>query len=274
MTTRKQPIPVDGQQLLSQVSSFLSQYLVCTEDHLAVLALWTLHTHCFAASPVTPYLYIRSRERESGKTVCIELLSLLCMRPWLTCGCTPGLILAKLAKQERCTLLLDDSDPVLARSRSVVTLGLLNRGFSRGGVYNIPEAAPGGVMVGAVDAFCPKAFAGMHPLPASIDGLCIPINLEPKDPGAAERFSKEHARLKGESLRESLQQWALENADRLKGALYREDQLPQDLSPRQQDCAEPLLRLADTIAGDWPARARRAVANVYNVHDKEEDRLF
>src|SRR5437762_7080217 len=254
MTTKTPPLPVDGQQLLSHVASFFQRYLVCTKDQLTVLALWTLHTHCFAAAPVTPYLYIRSRERESGKTVCLELLSLLCMRPWLTCGCTPAVLLLKLAQQERCTVLLDDCDSVLARSRSVVMLGLLNRGFGRDGVYNIPEAAPGGTTVGAVDAFCPKAFAGMHPLPASIDGLCIPINLEPKELGApVDRFCIKEARHASATLRESLDQWIAENADRLAAvALYRADQLPQELSPRQQDCAEPLLQLADLIGGDWP----------------------
>jgi hypothetical protein len=273
MTTQTPPPPVDGQQLLSHVASFFQRYLVCTEDQLTVLTLWTLHTHCFAAAPVTPYLHIRSRERESGKTICLELLRLLCMNPWLTCGCTPAVLLLKLEQQERCTVLLDDCDSVLARSRSVVTLGLLNRGFSRGGVYNISEAAPGGTMVGAVDAFCPKAFAGMHPLPPSIDGLCVPINIEPKELGApVERFNLEEARQTGEPLRESLHQWTVENAGRLAATtLYREDQLPQELSPRQQDCAEPLLQLADIIGGGWPLRLSRALVNVYTVNDKEEE---
>jgi hypothetical protein len=114
MTTQIPPLPVDGQQMLSHVANFFQRYLVCTEDQRTILALWTLHAHCFAATPVTPYWYIRSRERESGKsdtetqslpnhnwyirsreresgkTVCLELLRLLCMNPWFTCGCTPG----------------------------------------------------------------------------------------------------------------------------------------------------------------------------------------
>jgi hypothetical protein len=108
MSTENPAHPVDGQHMLSLVSAFLRQYLLCTEDQLAILALWVLHTHCFLNASVTPYLHISSRERESGKTLCIELLSLLCMGPWLTSGFTPAILLRKLQDEQYCTILLDD----------------------------------------------------------------------------------------------------------------------------------------------------------------------
>jgi hypothetical protein len=85
-------------------------------------------------------------------------------------------------------------------------------------------------------------------------------------------LDKSEARQASKPLRESLHQWTAENAGRLAAvALYHEDQLPQELSPRQQDCAEPLLQLADIIGGGWPLRLRRALVNVYTVNDKEEE---
>lgn len=124
MTTQNSQVPVNGQEMLAKVANFLSQYLACTHSQLAVLSLWTLHTHCFTTSPVTPYLHIRSQERDAGKTVCMELLNLLCNNPWLAAGCTPAVLLTKLTQPERGTLLLDDCDPVLARARNPVMLGL------------------------------------------------------------------------------------------------------------------------------------------------------
>ena len=109
----------------------------------------------------------------------MELLNLLCSSPWLPAGCTPAVLLAKLTQPERGTLLLDDCDPVVARARNPVMLGLLNRGFTREQAYSIPGTAGGQATILAVDAFCPRAFAGMFPLPSSIDQFCIPINLEP-----------------------------------------------------------------------------------------------
>jgi len=276
MSTETPVQPVDGQQMLSLVSAFIHQYLVCTEDQLAILALWVLHTHCFLNAAVTPYLHISSRERESGKTLCIELLSLLCMGPWLTSGFTPAILLRKLQDEQYFTVLLDDCDSVFAHSKSVVILGLLNRGFGREGAYSIPASESGGMTVAEVEVFCPKAFAGMRPLPSSIQGFCIPMKLEPKEFGApVKRFNMEEAREAGEPLALSLYQWSVENKDQLEAAAsYRENQLPQELSPRQQDCAEPLLQLADIIGGEWPARARRALVHLYAADDEEEASFF
>ncbi|HEV3036512.1 MAG TPA: DUF3631 domain-containing protein [Candidatus Angelobacter sp.] len=273
MTTQNSDIAINGPEILAKVANFLSQYLACTQSQLAVLTLWTLHTHCFTASPITPYLHLRSREREAGKTVCMELLNLLCSNSWLTSGCTPSVLLTKLIQSERSTLLLDDCDPVLARTRNPVTLGLLNRGFTREQTYSIPGTADGETRIRAIDAFCPKAFAGMLALPSSIDQLCIPIDLEPKELGArVKRFSIKAVRTQSLPLQESLRQWAAENATRLAAvAPYNETQLPQELSPRQQDCAEPLLRLADLIGGNWPGWARQALVNIYSVDDPEEE---
>jgi hypothetical protein len=46
-----------------------------TDDGLRVLALWTFHTWVFEAAETTPYISIRSPERDSGKTRVIEVVS-------------------------------------------------------------------------------------------------------------------------------------------------------------------------------------------------------
>jgi hypothetical protein len=65
---------------------------------------------------------------------------------------------------------------------------------------------------------------------------------------------------------DSLNHWAGETDGPL-GSLapYNEDQFPPELSARQQDCAEPLLYLADLIGGDWPQRARCALVNAFTA---------
>ena len=276
MSTENPVPPVDGQQMLSLVSVFIRQYLVCTEDQITILALWVLHTYCFLNAAVTPYLHISSHERESGKTLCIELLSLLSMGPWLTSGFTPAILLHKLRDEQYCTVLLDDCDSLFMHSKSVVVLGLLNRGFGREGAYSVLASESEGMTVSEADVFCPKAFAGIRPLPSSIQGFCIPMKLEPRDPGApVKRFTMEEAREAGEPLARSLYQWVVENDAGLEAtASYREDQLPPELSPRQQDCAEPLLQLADIIGGEWPSRARRALVQLYAADDEEEASFF
>jgi hypothetical protein len=74
---------ITGAALLEHVTAFSGQYLSCSPGQLDILALWFLHTHVFNTAPVTPYLNIHSRQKQSGKTLCLELLSLLSLQPWL-----------------------------------------------------------------------------------------------------------------------------------------------------------------------------------------------
>src|SRR5438045_9327548 len=81
---------IDGSALLDQVSQFIGRYLQCSEHQRTVMALWVFHTHhyCLPAAPFTPYLSIQSTQKQSGKTLCLQLLSLLCDSPALTVGFT------------------------------------------------------------------------------------------------------------------------------------------------------------------------------------------
>src|SRR5437763_12708976 len=66
----------ETQTVINQVVDFYGQYLSCSPEQLDLLALWTLHTHCFQSAPFSPPLNISSRRPQSGKTLCLELLSL------------------------------------------------------------------------------------------------------------------------------------------------------------------------------------------------------
>ncbi len=72
------PDPPSMVQILEDISALIRQYLFCSEDQLTVLTLWVVHTYGFEYFPVTPYLNIFSPENQSGKTVCMQLLHLLC----------------------------------------------------------------------------------------------------------------------------------------------------------------------------------------------------
>ena len=71
---------------LAALVEFLRQYLVCDEHQFTVLALWIVHTWCFEVFSTAAYLNVRSPEPQSGKTLCLDLLELLCRSPWLAPG--------------------------------------------------------------------------------------------------------------------------------------------------------------------------------------------
>src|SRR5437763_17136430 len=103
-----QPAPAPGPQLiLDDIIAFLARYLYCTEHQRTLIALWVLHAHCFSAAEVTPYLSIQSAIEQSGKTLSLQLLSLLCPHPALTANFATSTLSSRIHySQQRPTFLL------------------------------------------------------------------------------------------------------------------------------------------------------------------------
>ncbi|HEV3037406.1 MAG TPA: hypothetical protein VHA33_06435 [Candidatus Angelobacter sp.] len=169
---------VSPEHMLSQLAGFFQQYLDCTPQQRIVLSLWTLHTHCFSAARVTPYLNISSREKQSGKSLCLRLLNLVCAHPWCATGISAGALHRKIGNV-RPTVLLDECQTIFGASDKKVR-GLLVSGCQRGGTYEFAQRSPSPPSV--VEVFCPKAFAGMAILPPAVDDRSIPIVLEAAKP--------------------------------------------------------------------------------------------
>ena len=269
---------IHGHQMLVSISEFLGRYLSCTGDQRTLLALWIVHSYCFRAAPVSPYLNIYSQEKQSGKTLCLELLRLLCAAPLYATGMSPAAVIQRFKNQKfkeakgdpGITLLLDDTHLTFGSSSPARALqAVLLAGGRRNGFYSYVH----GNAVYGMHPYAPKAFAGSAALPAALVDLSIPIALAPKPAGSlVRRFKLEEAREVAGPLRKALVQWAHDNLQSLERrfeSCYPPDQFPSELSPRQQDCTEPLLVLADLIGGDWPFRVRRALVNVFTAQELE-----
>src|SRR5437764_14502917 len=94
MTTK--PINPNDRDLINQVVNFYRQYLDCSSEQLDLLALWTMHTHIIPGAPFSPALNICSREKHSGKSLCLQLLGLLCDGAWMLTAAAPALLLHHL----------------------------------------------------------------------------------------------------------------------------------------------------------------------------------
>ena len=70
------------------------------------------------------------------------------------------------------------------------------------------------------------------------------------------------------NIRCALRGWVSTHLEDLKEA---SPQRPECLSERQQDGAEPLLAIADAVGGDWPARARAGLTDLYFSSNAEEE---
>src|SRR5262245_34873140 len=210
--------PTKPSRLLDEICAFLARYLHCSDQQRTVLALWILHTHCFAAARSTPYLAIQSTRKLSGKTLCLRLLSLLCSHPALTSGYTAAALVKRIHSRpsELPTFLLDESPATLgsrSRSRNPKLRAILVSGFQPGIGYSDRSFE--------CTIFSPTAFASLGPLPEPLADCSIPIVLQPlQDPQQSniQRFDLLTAQEEAQPLLAALEHWARKNISALKSA--------------------------------------------------------
>ena len=264
------PPPINGAELLDSIARFLRQYLVCDDYQFTLLALWIVHTWCFRQFSTAAYLYIHSTE-QSAKTLCLRLLAALCDSPWLATGAHWRSIMGSLLTSDRRlvpgkpfvsapphTILLDDCQHTFGPSQRQPVLAMLNSGSQASCNY-----------LDGLKRYCvfgPKAFASSAALPSSLAGRCIPITLRRKKPSDVIVRFTDAATASAVNLASSLQSWVSANS----AAVARQQapaRLPAGLNARQQDCAEPLLHIADRVGGTWPEKARAALNAAFKTAD-------
>ena len=255
--------------MLDSLVSFLRKYLVCDEHQLAILALWIVHARTFHHDIRTAaHLYVHSPEPESGKTRCLELLKLLLSTPWFASGPTPKTAIAAMLRERSVkeieewegflrgpeAILLDDCDQIFSPSERQQLLAMLNLSSRRTSRYMLDDTE-----------YCvcrPMAFAANSRLPRSLASRCIPILLRRKKASeTVAQFDPETARTEAAEILE----WLTVIADDPRWLLSVIEEGPPQLpagwtlTAHEQDCAEPLLHIADAIGESWPERARNAI---------------
>ncbi|HEY6351135.1 MAG TPA: DUF3631 domain-containing protein [Candidatus Angelobacter sp.] len=265
--------PPESVEMLDSIIKFLRRHLICDDYQYTILALWIAHTWCARHFPATPYLHIRSAASESAKTLCLDLLAALCNSPWTATGAHPRSIMDNLLTSDRRvlpgqpldspppqTILLDDCHHTFTRSERQPLLALLNSG-ARARINYLDGRT-------RYSVFGPKAFAGNAPLPRSLASRCIPVVLFRKKPSDVIAGFNPDAAASSARLARSLASWAAANSGALaKVAHQTPARLPEGITARQQDCAEPLLHIADRIGGNWPERARAALIATLKMTD-------
>lgn len=245
---------IDGEAVLGELVAYVRRYVIVNDEQADAVALWVTHTHALAAAEVTPYLHVASPEKQSGKTLLLEVLRLLAAKPWKTSRCSVAALVRKAGTEP--TLLLDEADKSFERESEFTSAlhQILNDGFQRGGTATMCVGPS--LEVKEFPVFCPKAIAGIGSLPDTIEDRSIPIAMmRMARHETVDRFRQRDARELAAPVKESAGLWAALHIDELRGA--RPD-LPEELSARAQDVWEPLLAIADLAGGEWPQRARKA----------------
>jgi hypothetical protein len=252
--------PASGGETLDAVYTFIRRFVRMSDSQARVVALWTAHTHAFDAADCTPYLSVNSAEKQSGKTLLLEVLRLLVSHAWLTCRVSAAVLYRKI-DAEHPTLLLDESDTAFSSDKEYAEAlrGVLNSGYRRSGAASCCVGQGANISYRDFSTFCAKAIAGIGHLPDTVADRSIPIRLKRAKRGQTERFREREAQREASEIQTRLSASSEANLETLRNA---RPEIPPELSDRQADVCEPLLAVADLAGADWPEAARCALVEL------------
>jgi putative DNA primase/helicase len=247
--------PVDGAELLTDLAEAFRRYVVLEDGAAEALALWTVHAHALDAFAFSPRLAITSAEKRCGKTTLLDVLGCLVPRPLPTANATAPAIFRSI-EQLSPTLLIDEADTYL-RSNDELR-GVLNSGHRRGMAY-ILRTVGDDHQARKFPTWAATAIAMIGRLPDTLADRSIDIRLRRRLPSeAVARFRADRASDLVQLARMAAR-WVNDNLEGLRNA---DPPIPPGLNDRAADNWSPLLAIADLADGEWPERARRAIASM------------
>lgn len=260
------PFPGAYWTIADKLVAFMRKYIAFPDPRQAdICALWILHTWTFDTAYATPYLYVTSAEKQSGKTRVIEVLSELARNSEVASNV--GSALFRLIEQARPTLFIDEIDAIYSGSKDENLRSILNSGYRHSGYSLRFVPGKGGGEMEKFSTFCPKLLAGIDnaAMPDTIRDRCITILLKRKPAGAeVQRFMIRKVEKEILSLQAEIKEWARANVE----AMYdMEPELIEDISDRAFEISEPLLVIADRLQG-WHTRAREAISHLLRGETK------
>jgi len=280
-STQSQTPTKPADQMLNAVGDFIRQHLICSDHQLVLLTAWVLHTWCYRAFPVTPYLNIQTPGPQSGKTRCLRLLQLLCPSgSWYTSSPAPKLFMKRLltARPEQspgqepvldlpAAVFLDNREFTIGNSENHPIIPLLNSGVRAADRYlhQFDRSS-----LREVSTFCPKVFAGTTTLPRALAQNCLPLPLQRRKTTEKVEQLSGTAVLYAKPLIAWMQRWAEENFKMLAARASTYAMEPSErLTPRERELGKPLLILAHAIGGKWLDNVSASLQWLYIPRDPD-----
>lgn len=260
---------VDGCTLAREIQRRLERYIVLPPGAATMLAIWIMHSYVTDVTDYTPYLWVTSPVRECGKSVLLELLSVMAHNAQLSGGYTAAALYRRIARNPATTMLLDEIDARLRTDGGEAIRGVLNTGFHRSGKMTI--------CVGDdhedkdFPTFCPKVLAGIGNMWDTVASRSIPVRMS----RASKDELRQLTRIRGDRIRDECQpirrqllRWAQDASASLRAS---DPDVPDVLGARHADVWRPLLAIGDQIGAEWPTELRRSALMLHHGGGDETD---
>lgn len=260
------PESVSGAKLLDGIAKAIRAHVVMPDPCRDASALWVVHTYLTDCFLISPRLGVRSPTKGCGKTLFLDVLGRLVLRPLPTANVTPAATF-RVIEGHRPTLLIDEGDTYLRDNDEL--RGVLNSGYRKGGAVLRTVGDDHEPRSFATYSACAIALIGA--LPDTLHDRAVTVDLKRRLPSEkVEPFRPDRA-AHLEILARKAARWAKDSANRIGAA---DPAMPGGIINREADNWRPLLAIADEAGGEWPERARKAAAAAHIVAaDDAESRL-
>jgi len=257
------PEPVDGAQLLGDMVAVLHRYLALPEGAAEAMSLWVLHSHCLDAAQISPRLAFTSPTKRCGKSTALSLLTYLVPRPLPVANITPAAVF-RTVEAAHPTLLVDEADSFLRDNDEL--RGILNSGHNRALSF-VVRLVGENYEPKLFLTWCPTAIALIGRLPDTLEDRAIEVKMRRRR--ADEKLERLRLDKTGEfsTLASKAARWAEDHLDGLRRA---DPDMPATLHDRAADNWRPLLAIAGSVGGGWPATARAVAVRLSGNGDSED----
>lgn len=204
-------------ELLRDVESFITRFVILPPQVRLPLALWVIATFCFDAFDAFAYLCVTSPTPRCGKTRLLEVLSLLVSRPERTANISEA-ALFRIIQAAKPTMLLDEAETLKSRSeRAEYLRGLLNAGNRCDAT--VTRCVGPGHIPHPFSVYCPKIVTGIGSMPQTIRDRSILVEMQRRQSSErVERFLFRRAKPEAETLRQRIALFVAQNREAIEAA--------------------------------------------------------
>jgi putative DNA primase/helicase len=244
--------PVDGAELLDEIAGTLIRYVVLPDHAASAIALWVVMAHTIDSFEILPKLAIESPEKRCGKTTLLALIQAMVPKPLPAANLTAPTVFRAVGAYKP-TLVVDEADTFLSSDKPEL-VGVLNSGHTKATAF-VPRLVGDNHELKLFSTWCPKVIALIGELPTTLQDRSIVVRMRRRQKGeSVERRRGDRLGPLIELCRKAAR-WAADHASDLRRC---DPYVPSQLDDRASDNWRPLLAIAETIGGGWPAEARSA----------------
>ena len=263
------PDPVNGSELLDEITNWVSGYVSARRESVEAMAVWAVSTWFVESTYFAPILCILSPTKQTGKTLIIDLLEWICRKPVRTSGIgiTPAVIF-RLNEQSQPTFLVDEAEKLSGKNADESIIGLLNVGYRRGGKVHRCGDKSTQFKVEEFDAFGFRLLVSIRPLWDTILDRSIVIRMTRKPRNQdMRRFKAQEVQAEGSVLARKILRFSNDHIKDFQD-LQNNTPRPKWLSDRGCDNWSPLFAVAHLAGDDW---LKRALDSAKSLSDTAEE---